>query len=179
MHGVTVMSEGESLAFVLLGEKSDRMSGGRSDGDRTRETLASTTQPWCFSTPRLCPHPPLATVPDLAPPPPVLTLAGLAGLAVGHVVEDILHGAAVWQGAGPHLPIGLLSPLALVGVEQEHQLLLDQFALLRVGRGARDGYTAGHRDHAHRGHLLPGLLLELEERGGGYVKEPHPQNNCT
>jgi hypothetical protein len=56
---------------------------------------------------------------------------------VSHVVEDVLHGAAVWQGAGPHLPIGLLPPLALVGVEQQDQLLLDELALLWVGRVAR------------------------------------------
>jgi len=65
-----------------------------------------------------------------------LTLAGLPGLAVGHVVEDVLHGAAVRQGAGPHLPIGLLPSLALVSVQQQDQLLLDQLALLWVGCGA-------------------------------------------
>jgi len=66
-----------------------------------------------------------------------LTLAGLASLAVGHVVEDVLHGAAVRQGAGSHLPVGLLPPLALVCVKQQDQLLLDQLALLWVGRGSR------------------------------------------
>ena len=64
-----------------------------------------------------------------------LTLAGLAGLAVGHVVEDVLHGAAVGQGAGLQLPVGLLPSLALVCVKQQDQLLLDQLALLRVGCG--------------------------------------------
>lgn len=66
-----------------------------------------------------------------------LTLAGLASLAVGHVVEDVLHGTAVGQSAGPHLPIGLLPPLALVCMEQQDQLLLNEFALLGVGRRAR------------------------------------------
>lgn len=87
-----------------------------------------------------------------------LTLAGFSCLAVGHVVEDVLHGAAVGQGTGAHLSVGLLSPLALVGVKQQDQLLLDQFALLRVGRGACRHPLS--RDHTHRGHLL----LQLEER---------------
>ena len=91
-----------------------------------------------------------------------LTLAGLAGLTVGHVVEDVLHGAAVRQGAGPHLPIGLLPSLALVCVKQQDQLLLDQLALLWVGCGAcrRHCHTsaAGQWEHCR---LLLRLLLEL------------------
>lgn len=81
-----------------------------------------------------------------------LTLTGLAGLAVGHVVEDVLHGPAVGQGTGAHLAIGLLTPLALVCMEQQDQLLLDQLALLRVGRR-----TSGNTltpDHSHCNLLL-------------------------
>lgn len=66
-----------------------------------------------------------------------LTLAGLASLAVGHVVEYVLHGAAVGQSAGPDLPICLLPPLALMCVEQQDQLLLNEFAFLWVGCRAR------------------------------------------
>ena len=93
-----------------------------------------------------------------------LTLAGLAGLAVGHVVQHVLHGATVREGTGPHLPVGLLSTLALVCVEQQDQLLLDQLALLRVscrdGRGRRHATrTASQGQH---GRLLLGLLLELD-----------------
>lgn len=51
---------------------------------------------------------------------------------MSHVVEHILHGAAVRQVALPNLAVGLLSPLALVCVEQEDQLLLNQLPLLRV-----------------------------------------------
>ena len=79
-----------------------------------------------------------------------LTLAGLAGLAVGHVVQHVLHGAAVGKVALPHLAVRLLSPLALVGMEQEHQLLLDQLAFLRVGRRRR----SGHCRRGRRRHLL-------------------------
>jgi len=80
-----------------------------------------------------------------------LTLAGLAGLAVRHVVEDVLHGAAVGQVALPHLPVGLLPPLALVRVEQEHQLLLDQLALLGVRRGGRGAGPCPYRAQADWG----------------------------
>ena len=85
-------------------------------------------------------------------PTQVLTLAGLAGLAVGHVVEDVLHGAAVGQIARAHLAVGLFSPLALVRVQQEHQLLLDQLALLRVGRGGHSNPThpRGRPGHTSR-----------------------------
>ena len=59
-------------------------------------------------------------------------LTGLPSLAVRHVVEDILHGSAVWQRTGSRLSVGLLTPLTFVGMKQQNQLLLDQFALLRV-----------------------------------------------
>ena len=65
--------------------------------------------------------------------------ARLAGLAGRHVVEDVLHGAAVGQGALAHL-LGLrllllllsISPLTLVCVQQQDQLLLDQLPLFWV-----------------------------------------------
>lgn len=91
-----------------------------------------------------------------------LTLAGLASLAVGHVVEDVLHCAAVRKSTRPHLTVSLLPALALVCVKQQDQLLLDQFAFLRVSCGARRCHrhtsTASHREH---GRLLLRLLLEL------------------
>ena len=65
--------------------------------------------------------------------------ARLAGLAGSHVVEDVLHGAAVGEGALAHLlSLRLLlllfsvSPLTLVGVQQKNQLLLDQLPLLWI-----------------------------------------------
>lgn len=63
---------------------------------------------------------------------------------MSHVVEHVLHGAAVGQVALPHLPVGLLPPLALVRMEQEDQLLLDQLPFLGVcGRG----HCAGTRPY--------------------------------
>lgn len=89
-----------------------------------------------------------------------LTLAGLASLAVRHVVEDVLHGAAVREGAGAHLAVGLLAPLTLVSVEQQDQLLLDQLALLGVCRG-----PGGHGLCWDDSHLLDlGLHLGLREK---------------
>jgi len=65
--------------------------------------------------------------------------ARLAGLAGCHVVEDVLHGAAVGERALAHLlSLRLLlllfsiSPLTLVRVQQEDQLLLDQLPLFWV-----------------------------------------------
>lgn len=78
------------------------------------------------------------------------------------MVEYVLHSAAVREGTGPHLSIGLLSSLALVCMEQQYQLLLDQLPLLRVSCGAgrrhRHTSTAGQREHCR---LLLRLLLEL------------------
>lgn len=55
---------------------------------------------------------------------------------MSHVVEHVLHGAAVGQVALPHFTVGLLPPLALMRVEQEDQLLLNQLPFLGVcGRG--------------------------------------------
>ena len=45
-----------------------------------------------------------------------LTWAGFACIARGHMVEYVLHGAAVGQIACPQVPIGLLPPLTLVSV---------------------------------------------------------------
>lgn len=76
-------------------------------------------------------------------------LAGFASLAVGHVIEDILHGAAVWEVALPHLPIGLLASLTLVCMKQEHKLLLDEFAFLWVGSRCSGAHAwRGSRNHA-------------------------------
>ena len=65
----------------------------------------------------------------------------LAGLARGHVVQHVLHGAAVRQTALRHLAAVLsdlvVPPLTLVSVEQEDQLLLDELPLLGVGRRKR------------------------------------------
>ena len=67
--------------------------------------------------------------------PKGLTLAVPSSLTSCHVVEDILHGLAVREGAGgvvsAHL-LFLLSPLALVCMQEQHQLLLNLLALLRV-----------------------------------------------
>ena len=57
----------------------------------------------------------------------MVNCAGPAYLTSGHVAEDILDHAAVGQVA-----LSLLSG-ALMGVEEQHQLLLDQLQLLRVG----------------------------------------------
>lgn len=93
----------------------------------------------------------------------LLTLAGFASLAVRHVIKDVLHSAAVRQGAGPHFPISLFSSLAFMCVEQQDQLLLDQLALLRVGCGAcrRHCHTSAASQREHRCLLLRRLLLEL------------------
>lgn len=90
-----------------------------------------------------------------------LTLAGLASLAVGHVVEDVLHCAAVRKSTRPHLAISLLPALALVCMKQQDQLLLDQFAFLWVSCGARrcHRYTATASHWEHRRLLLRLLLL--------------------
>ena len=61
---------------------------------------------------------------------------------MSHVVEHVLHGAAVGQVALPHFPVGLLPPLALVRMEQEDQLLLNQLPLLGVCRRGRCAGTS-------------------------------------
>lgn len=73
-----------------------------------------------------------------------LTLAGLASLAMSHVVQHVLHGATVGQVARPHLPIGLFPPLTLVRVEQEDELLLDELPLLGIGCGRRGPWSYSH-----------------------------------
>lgn len=63
-----------------------------------------------------------------------------------HVIEHALHGLAVRQRALPRLAVGLaLAALTLVRVQQQHQLLLDQLALLRVRDGPRVGLLRGLR----------------------------------
>lgn len=96
----------------------------------------------------------------------LLTLAGFASLAVRHVIKDVLHSAAVRQGAGPHFPISLFSSLALMCVEQQDQLLLDQLALLRVCCGAcrRHCHTSAAGQWEHRCLLLRRLLLHGRNR---------------
>ena len=63
----------------------------------------------------------------------------LAGLAGSHVVEDVLHGAAVGESALAHLLclrllllLFSISPLTLVGMQQKNQLLLDQLPLFWI-----------------------------------------------
>ena len=57
-------------------------------------------------------------------------------MANSHVIEYILHGLAVRQGArgivSAHAVLLLLSPLALVRMEQQDQLLLNLLPLFRV-----------------------------------------------
>ena len=83
--------------------------------------------------------------------------AGFTRLTGRHVVQDVLHGPAVGEGALSHLTsvAGTLllsvSPGALVGVEQENQLLLDQLPLLRVSGVGRGSGTAGLAGHPGRG----------------------------
>lgn len=81
---------------------------------------------------------------------------------MGHVVEDVLHCAAVRKRARPHLTVSLLPALALVCMKQQDQLLLDQFAFLWVSCGARrcHSHTSASSHWEHR-RLLLRLLLEL------------------
>lgn len=75
-----------------------------------------------------------------------LTLTILASLAMSHVIEDVLHGAAMRQVALSDLAVGLLASLTFVSVKQENELLLDQFALLGIGGGRRSGRGGSRRD---------------------------------
>lgn len=47
------------------------------------------------------------------------------------MVENILHGAAIWQSTGL-LSICLLATLTFMSMKQQHELLLDQLALVWV-----------------------------------------------
>ena len=62
----------------------------------------------------------------------MVNCAGFTRLTSGHMVEDILHGPAVGEVALSPLTVGLLPvpPGALVGVEEQNKLLLDQTPLL-------------------------------------------------
>lgn len=88
-------------------------------------------------------------------------MAGLARLAVRHVVEDVLHGAAVGEVALPHLPVRLLPALALVRVQKENELLLDELALLWVSRVGSRAHPWGYWRHQAWLLDLRGLLLAL------------------
>lgn len=58
--------------------------------------------------------------------------AALSRLARRHMIEHVLHCFAVRQRT-VHLTVALrLPPLALMRVKQQHQLLLDELALLGV-----------------------------------------------
>ena len=93
-----------------------------------------------------------------------LTLAGLAWLAVCHVVKDVLHCTTVGKVALPHFPIGLLSPLALVSVQKENKLLLDELALLWISCVGSRTHPLGHRSHQAWLLDLRGLLLALRDK---------------
>lgn len=79
---------------------------------------------------------------------------------MGHVVEDVFHGTAMGQWTGLHFSIGLFPPLALMCMEQQDQLLLNEFALLRVSCWTC-WHTTSPRYHAHWAYLL--LQLGLQE----------------
>ena len=102
--------------------------------------------------------------------------AGFTRLAGRHVVQHVLHGPAVRESALPHLrsvPGTLLlpvSPGALVSMEEQHQLLLDQLPLLRVSRVSGGSRTPGLSgdpgggDNRARGQSIPshdGTVLVL------------------
>ena len=90
-------------------------------------------------------------------------MAGLARLAVCHVVKDVLHGSTVGKVALPHLPVGLLPALALVSVQEEDKLLLDELALLRISRMCPRTHPLGHRSHQAWLLDLWGQLLALRD----------------
>lgn len=60
-----------------------------------------------------------------------VTFTRFAPGASCHMVENILHGAAVWQSTGL-LSICLLATLTFMSMKQQHELLLDQLALVWV-----------------------------------------------
>lgn len=81
-----------------------------------------------------------------------------------HVVQDVLHRATVGKVALPYFPISLLAALALVGVQQEHELLLDELALLWISRVRSRTHPLGYRSHEAWLLDLWGLLLTLREK---------------
>ena len=90
-------------------------------------------------------------------------MAGFARLAVCHVVEDVLHRPAVGKVALPHLPVGLLPALALVSMQEEDKLLLDELALLWISRMCSRTHPLGHWSHQAWLLDLWGLLLALRD----------------
>lgn len=103
---------------------------------------------------------------------PPLTLTGLSRLAMGHVIEDIFHGSTVGKRTRPHLSIGLLAPLALVRVEEQDQLLLDELALLGIRSWAsRHGLR---RNHSHLLDLRLHGRLSTRHRSDGLYSQQLP-----
>lgn len=82
-------------------------------------------------------------------------LAGPAFVAMRHMVEDVLHGPAVRHLALLQLfpvdvmNVRLLPPLALVGMQQKYQLLLNQLPFLRIGTGLA-WLTTAYRAVVHK-----------------------------
>lgn len=113
------------------------------------------------------PDPHLCPAPICDSSAPLLTLAGLASLAMCHVVEDVLHCAAVGEVALAHFPVGLLAPLTLVGMQEKNKLLLNELPLLRISCGGSRPHALGCRGHHARWLNLRGLLLALREIRAG------------
>lgn len=80
-----------------------------------------------------------------------------------HVVQDVLHGATVGKVALPHFPVSLLPALALVSVQEEDKLLLDELALLWVSCVRSRTHSRGYRSHKAWLLDLGGLLLALRD----------------
>jgi len=59
----------------------------------------------------------------------------------------------------PHLPVSLLPALALVSVQKENKLLLDEFALLGISRVGSRAHPLGYWRHKAWLLDLRGLLL--------------------
>lgn len=80
-------------------------------------------------------------------------------MTVAHVIENVLHRLAVRKLTRlDRRPVGLLAALALVGVQQQNELLLDEAPLLGV-------CSASHRRLRHaRLHGWSGSLKHQEER---------------
>lgn len=64
----------------------------------------------------------------------------------------------------PHFPISLLPALALVGMQKENELLLDEFALLWISRVRSRTHPLGNWSHKARLLDLRGLLLALSDK---------------
>ena len=64
----------------------------------------------------------------------------------------------------PHLPVSLLPALALVRMQEEDKLLLDEFALLWISRVGSRTHPLGYWSHKAWLLDLRGLLLALREK---------------